>query len=284
MGICDALYNKETGAILTRTPASWGKIGLFYFIYYSCLAAFFAGLLAIFLYSFTDEKAPLLTGSHSVLPQNPGMGFRPRPKEDKTMIKYSVGKKDYDDYVNDMDAFLNSNITANTYFKGQSDQHYQTCTESEPLQNATWMTPPCKFYVPDMTNVMANCVDSGTYGFEDGTPCFVVKLNKIYEFVPKLKSTTDKEFLEIECEGEHPADKDNIGELEYFPKKGVDLHFFPYVGQQGYLSPLVFVKMMKPARGVLIQIVCKPVNAENIEQKKMMRGDGRVTLEVLIDN
>ena len=66
MGICEAIYNKETGAILTRTPASWGKIGLFYLVYYTCLACFFAGLLAIFLYAFTDDKAPLLTGEHSV--------------------------------------------------------------------------------------------------------------------------------------------------------------------------------------------------------------------------
>merc|ERR1739838_788626 len=114
------------------------------------------------LYAFTDNKAPLLTGSHSVLPPNPGMGFRPRPDETKTLIKYKKSDPtSYTKYINDIHYFLN---------------------------------------------------------------------------------------------------------------------------QRGsYVSPLVFVKLNNPQTGVLIQIVCKPANAVNIKQNKQHRGDGRVTLEVMID-
>jgi len=294
MGICEAIYNKETGAILTRTPASWGKIGLFYLVYYTCLACFFAGLLAIFLYAFTDDKAPLLTGEHSVLPPNPGMGFRPMPDETKTMIKYSISAKkedkdgniirEFDPFVKNLNDFLNPEKEPTSYMKGQGDA-YQDCTG--PLSDVTWATKPCKFDVAQNKEIMENCVNSN-FGFEDGTPCFVVKMNKIFEFMPNL--TDAGEVLKIQCQGEHPADKDNIGKLEYFPsaqdgKAGaIDMAYYPYVGQPGYLSPLVFVKMANPKRGVLIQIVCQPINAENIVQEKMKRGDGRVTLEVLIDN
>ena len=57
-GFVGFLYNKEKGEVLGRTGTSWAKIGLFYVIYYSGLAAFFIALLSIFLYTFTDNKAP----------------------------------------------------------------------------------------------------------------------------------------------------------------------------------------------------------------------------------
>lgn len=288
MGICEVIYNKETGAIFTRTPASWGKIGAFYFVYYTCLAAFFAGLLAVFLYGFTDDKAPLLVGEHSVLPPNPGMGFRPRPVDEKTMIKYSVkDKKTFQPYIDDFNSFLDPDNTANTYMKGQSDQDYTDCSKAAP-SSVDYNTKPCKFLVPDIKSIMDNCVNAN-YGFEEGTPCIAVKVNRIFEFMPELMEGTGDD-LKIQCRGEQPADEDNIGKLSYYPQAGadetagkIDMFYYPFVGQHGYLSPLVFVKMLEPKKGVLIQIVCTPVNAANIEQDKMKRGDGRVTLEVLID-
>ena len=84
--------------------------------------------------------------------------------------------------------------------------------------------------------------------------------------------------------GEHPADVDNLGEVKYYPQDGFDLKYFPYLNQPHYLSPLVFAKFTNPTRGVLIQVVCHPVNAGNIEQEKQQRGDGRVHFELLIDD
>jgi len=283
MGVCDLIYNKETGTILTRTPESWGKIGLFYFIYYSGLAAFFAGLLAVFLFAFTDDNAPLLVGSHSILPPNPGMGFRPRPDVEKTLIKFTKSDNStYKDYIKDMNEFLNPAKKTDTYMRGQTDAHYKDCAVDPPPSNVTYLSDTCKFRVDEYANVMRECVDAN-YGFEEGTPCFAIKFNKIFEFVPKLTEDSAVDYLQVKCEGEHLADKDNVGPLEYYPKAGVDLYYWPFMGQKRYISPLIFVKMTKPQTGVLIQVVCKPVNAANIKQDKMYNGDGRVTFEVLID-
>lgn len=278
---CELLYNSETGAILTRTPASWAKIGLFYFVYYTCLAAFFAGLLSVFLFGFTDNKAPLLTGSHSILPQNPGMGFRPMPDETKTMVKFSVKKADsFEPFVDNLDEFLNHPNKTNTYMKGQAPQEYRDCTKGA-VGPASHDSLPCKYRIDDFKNVMDNCVNAN-FGYPDGKPCVVIKLNKIFEFVPEL--TDDGNELKFECAGEHSADKDNIGPIEYYPKQGVSMDFFPYLNQRGYLSPIVFVKFNNPVRGVLIQVACKPVNAQNIMQNKMSDGAGRVVFELLVDN
>ena len=53
----------------------------------------------------------------------------------------------------------------------------------------------------------------------------------------------DGQLLEIRCEGLHSADEDNIGSIDYYPKPGVDLAFFPFRGEKNYLSPLIFVKV-----------------------------------------
>ena len=48
-----------------------GKIGIFYLIFYSCLAAFFAAFLAGLL-SLMDDKFPNQTGMNSLIKGNPG--------------------------------------------------------------------------------------------------------------------------------------------------------------------------------------------------------------------
>ena len=57
-GFLNFVYNPATGTWFTRTPSSWLKIGIFYLVYYSALAAFFAGMLSIFIFAFTDNTAP----------------------------------------------------------------------------------------------------------------------------------------------------------------------------------------------------------------------------------
>ena len=50
------------------------------------------------------------------------------------------------------------------------------------------------------------------------------------------------------CEGENPADIENIGDIDWYPKPGVPQYFFPYKNQDGYLSPAVFAHFKNPKR------------------------------------
>lgn len=52
----------------------------------------------------------------------------------------------------------------------------------------------------------------------------------------------------VTCEGENPADIENIGPIEYYPRQGFPGYYFPYENSEGYLSPLVAVHFMKPVR------------------------------------
>ena len=80
---------------------------------------------------------------------------------------------------------------------------------------------------------------------------------------------------------QNPADKENIGPIDYFPKPGIEFKYFPYTNQPGYLSPFVFVHFKKPTPGVLINVECKAW-AKNIKHNRMDR-EGSVHFELLMD-
>ena len=51
----------------------------------------------------------------------------------------------------------------------------------------------------------------------------------------------------VSCEGENPADVENIGPIQYIPRRGFPGYFFPFINNDGYLSPLVAVWFERPA-------------------------------------
>lgn len=52
----------------------------------------------------------------------------------------------------------------------------------------------------------------------------------------------------VTCEGENPADKENIGTIHFAPRRGFPSFYFPFMNNPGYLSPLVAVWFQEPKR------------------------------------
>lgn len=52
----------------------------------------------------------------------------------------------------------------------------------------------------------------------------------------------------VSCEGENPADIENIGPIEYYPRQGFPGYYYPYENSEGYLSPLVAIHFTRPVR------------------------------------
>lgn len=50
----------------------------------------------------------------------------------------------------------------------------------------------------------------------------------------------------VSCEGENPADVENIGAVQYIPRRGFPAYYYPFNNKEGYLSPLVAVYFEKP--------------------------------------
>lgn len=104
----------------------------------------------------------------------------------------------------------------------------------------------------------------------------------------------------MSCDGETPADIENIGTVNYYPRQGFPGYYFPFKRQEGYLSPLVAVHFKRPERkcrtfqllhfnifyvfltgGVLINVECKAW-ARNIKHNTANKF-GSVHFELMID-
>ncbi|XP_022914207.1 sodium/potassium-transporting ATPase subunit beta-2 [Onthophagus taurus] len=284
------LWNSETHQFLGRTGASWGKILLFYILFYAALIGFFAAMLTVF-YQTLDSKKPKWQLDESLIGSNPGLGFRPMPPDsnvESTLIWYKVSdNKSVSHWTNELEEFL----------KVYQDQtHAVECNGNRKPEEGK----VCKVEFN-----IDPCIPSKKYNFNSyqGGPCIFLKLNKIYNWEPDYYSSTDlpknmpddlKKHIEtqantennqtvwISCEGENPSDNENIGSIQYKPGRGFGSQYFPFKNVEGYLSPLVAVYFEKPTRGVLINIECKAW-AKNIHHDRVDKR-GSVHFELMIDN
>ena len=121
------------------------------------------------------------------------------------------------------------------------------------------------------------CTKDKNYGYDEGKPCIFLKLNKIYNWIPeyynkkndvdelsgmpaKLKQhIRDRSALGqemnvvwVSCEGENPADIENLGTgISYYSlnnEQGFFGNYFPFLSKKGYLQPLVAVQFTSVKR------------------------------------
>jgi len=301
------LWNPSKKELLGRTGGSWAKILIFYLIFYACLAAFWTVMLLIF-YQTIDPHYPKWQLGESRIGTNPGLGFRPRPPEERvesTLIWFKTSGNDdssWKSYKEDLDKYLapyTKDTTEAAIGKGERVANVDDCKAGKQPETGKY----CPFNYKDLfQNRDEKCSSNNKYGYDLGSPCILVKLNRIYGWVPqpytvddltngaKVPSSVASSIktagpadvgVYISCEGENAADKENIGDLHYAPSQLIRKNYFPYTNQPGYLSPFVMVHFKQPARGVLINVECKAW-AKNIRHERQDR-EGSVHFELLID-
>ncbi|KPJ13276.1 Sodium/potassium-transporting ATPase subunit beta-2 [Papilio machaon] len=294
------LWNSETGQVLGRTGSSWAKILLFYLIFYAILVGFFAAMLAIF-YQTLDSKMPKWQMDGSLIGSNPGLGFRPMPDSanvESTLIYYRANDKgSVLKWATVIDEFLEQ------YRKKGSGGGEASGAENRvpcsPSTGALGEKQVCDVPV-DKFNP---CTSANQYNYEQAGPCVFLKLNKIFNWTPQPYNTTedlptnmpedlkhhiktmegkpDANMVWVSCQGENPADVENIGPIQYIPGRGFPSYYYPFTNKEGYLSPLVAVLFEKPRTGVLINIECKAW-AKNIFYDRYERR-GSVHFELMVD-
>lgn len=290
------LWNSETGQFLGRTGASWAKILLFYVIFYAVLAGFFGAMLTVF-YQTLDPNKPKWQLDESLIGSNPGLGFRPMPPAsnvESTLVWYKASDQgNFLHWTTELDKFL--------------EEYHKTPT----FTNGTKRRVVCDYWKPpapgrvcdvDMTS-WGQCTKENKYGYNKSAPCIFLKLNKIFGWAPryyndtkKLPSTMPADLQEhikqeelasrldtiwVSCAGENPADVENMGAIQYIPRRGFPGFYFPFTNTPGYLSPLVAVFFERPKYGVLINIECKAW-AHNIVHDRFDRR-GSVHFELMVD-
>jgi sodium/potassium-transporting ATPase subunit beta len=272
------MYDPSTGAILSRTPLSWIKIISFYMIYYTVLAGFWIGCMLVFFKTLPDGQPKWLL-SESLIGSNPGVGVRPPTSDlhiDSSM--YQLGLEDTDmeptndkgegekniDYAKRMELFMKA-------YENKTGLH-----ECDGSAN----NGKCLFDVS--AESLGDCAAS-PYGFmpenNSVNPCFFLKLNKIWNFVPVgikaaevdqpeyddmtddlkdiIRGEGDADQVYIDCKGRFPADQENI-DIEFFPKnQAFPSYYFPFLGGN-YQSPLVAIKVNTArSNGALMHLECR---------------------------
>jgi len=285
------LYDRNTGAIMGRTPMSWFLITVFYIIYYSCLAAFWLACLYIF-FTTIDEKVP--KWQMDLITSSPAVGVRPAQSwelVDSSMIMFTQTKEDGEKEVAGWGEWVDR---SKDFLKLYDNQKGKDCKDGSDNTGEA-----CKFKLSDL----GPCA-KGNLGYDKGKPCVYLKLNKIYglqhdyydnvttiaDEVPATVSNVVKKLPEnkrrkvwIDCHGENPADREAIGTMKYYPPTmGFDSKYFPYLNQQGYVSPVVAVQFMNAEAGQLIHIECRAY-AGNIGYAKRDKL-GRAHFELMIHN
>ena len=65
-------------------------------------------------------------------------------------------------------------------------------------------------------------------------------------WIPILLHSLQNERVWVDCHGENPADRENMGPLVYHPDQGLSKNYYPYMNQEGYVSPAIFVEFANP--------------------------------------
>ncbi|XP_029988998.1 sodium/potassium-transporting ATPase subunit beta-1a isoform X1 [Sphaeramia orbicularis] len=287
------LWNSEKKEFLGRTGGSWFKIFLFYVIFYGCLAGIFIGTIQAMMLTLSNYKP---TYQDRVAP--PGLSHTPR--SDKSEIVFSMNDDStYAKYLESMKKLLalyeTSLQTDDRNFEdcGASPQTY---VERGPLESNQGKRKACRF---DRT-WLGDCsgLDDPNFGFKDGKPCLLVKLNRIVNFRPKapsgnsslpdaLQGKVQPNLIPIFCKNKREEDAGKIGEIKYFGfNGGFPLQYYPYYGKllhPQYLQPLVAIQFTNLTMAQELRIECKAFGA-NINYSEKDRYQGRFDVKITVNS
>ncbi|XP_038657991.1 sodium/potassium-transporting ATPase subunit beta-1-like [Scyliorhinus canicula] len=284
------LWDSEKKQFLGRTGSSWSKIFLFYLIFYGCLAGIFIGTIQVLLLTISEFEPKY---QDRVAP--PGLSHT--PYSFKTEISFSMSdSKTYESYVKSLNKFLDhyndSSQGGNTPFENCEEVPTSYIARG-PLDDSEGQKRACRFYRTWLKTCSG--INDPNYGYADGNPCIVAKLNRILNFYPKppqnstvlpeeLQTNYNKFIMPIHCAAKKEEDRDKIGPVNYFGMggfSGFPLQYYPYYGkrlQEKYLQPLVAIQFMNVSQNMEVRIECK-VYGENINYSIKDRFLGRFEIK-----
>lgn len=235
------LWNPETREFMGRTADSWGRILLYYLVFYSFLAGLFALCMHVMLLTlspytpkYRDRVAP------------PGVMIRPHVNK-ILEINFSFGNpQSWKPYVNNLEQFLGA------YNDSVQERKNAVCTPGsyfiQDTEEST-MKRACQF----KRSLLKNCsgLEDQTFGYSRGHPCILLKMNRIIGYRPGYGTP-----VTVSCKG-RKDDMSNVLAVDFYPSSTFDPMYFPYYGKrthENYTSPLVAMQFtLKMNQTVSIQ-------------------------------
>uniref|UniRef100_A0A8C9SZS3 Sodium/potassium-transporting ATPase subunit beta n=1 Tax=Scleropages formosus TaxID=113540 RepID=A0A8C9SZS3_SCLFO len=231
-------------------------ISLYYVAFYVVMTSLFA--LAIYVLMSTlnpytpDYQDRLTSPGVMVWPDTYG-------EEDVEISFNSSDRKSWSRMSNCLKDFLQPYNKSQQLQVNIQDCKWGTYFFQKDFEGPDHTKQSCVFY----RSMLGNCsgMSDPTFGYSDGTPCVIIKMNRIINFLPDNRSGKTPYVNCTLLEG-----SDSVSHIEYFPANGtMDLAYFPYYGKKAqptYMNPLVAVKFhLKGRREAKVQ--CRVV-ANNI--------------------
>uniref|UniRef100_A0A673N4N2 Sodium/potassium-transporting ATPase subunit beta n=1 Tax=Sinocyclocheilus rhinocerous TaxID=307959 RepID=A0A673N4N2_9TELE len=239
-------WNPRTHELLGRTASSWGECAL-------C-------------------KALDLTAARD-------SGMMIRPKGDPLEIVYNVEKTEsWDSYIQALDNFLAPYNDSQQAMKNGAcvpDQYFIQEDSGEVRNNPK---RSCQFN----RTMLGSCsgLEDRTYGYQDGKPCVLIKLNRVIG----LKPSNDEKSPFVSCSAKT---NETNAEVEYFPQNGTfNLMYYPYYGkraQVNYSQPLVAVKFTDISFNTDFNVECKIKSSTQFKISERDKFAGRVIFKLRIN-
>ncbi|KZC04574.1 Sodium/potassium-transporting ATPase subunit beta-1 [Dufourea novaeangliae] len=294
------IWNKKRKAFLGRTGKEWAQLGLFYLCFFSVLGAIFALQMKIsvdfvskldkpfFQYTDPATRSILMPKYFNSLRKfgSPGIAFKPRSISASSPIisvNNSSIKARPKRYIQALTDFLREyNANVSKYNVNCQHQNYEFNRTRRPCFFDTKSLGVCSRY---------------PYGYSKPLkPCVLVKFNKRFDWVPdyynqssrlpknmpnNLKmaiQSSEKFYIWLSCDGANSVDKEHIGEIDYIPSPGFPIEYFPFTGQQDYLSPIVALHFQNLTPNRLVTVECN-LWAFNIEQRSHYSLDFQIIID-----
>lgn len=304
------VYNPSDGTVLGRGGKSWGRLLVFYTFYYIFLACLFYASITI-CWHCLDRETPYF----QTRLENPGVTIQPKIKSKNSLerdIIFDVSDPDsYTKYTTQLTEFLGPYDPDN-----QTGDSFIDCDNSLPKYYGYGGSHPddrtkvCKFSAEKL-----GACGSAPFGYKEGKPCILVKLNKVINWNPvgyfdDIDEASDYKWskapalsdvlngkeqtnnqLYVSCYGLKEKDQENlngevgVSENTKIQPEGLGFGFFPYQGkavQKDYLPPLVGVQFTNVKPNVLINVGCK-VYAKNIDEMDKLES-GYFTFKLQIND
>ncbi|XP_063061714.1 sodium/potassium-transporting ATPase subunit beta-3b [Engraulis encrasicolus] len=256
----DFIYNPRTGEFMGRTASSWALIFVFYVVFYGFLAGFFCLTMWVMLQTLPDNMPKYRDRVPS-----PGLVIRPRSLD--IAFNRTIPSQ-YSPYVNHLESFLQT-------YNDTLQEKNELCMVNEYTdQDTAEEKKVCQFKRSLLR--MCSGLSDPTFGYAEGKPCILVKMNRIIGLKPRGDPY-------VNC----TAKRDTPLSMIYFPETRFDKMYFPYYGKQlhpNYVQPVVAVKLdlSKEDYNSEITIECKVEGSDlenNNERDKFL---GRITFRVTV--
>ncbi|XP_046401651.1 sodium/potassium-transporting ATPase subunit beta-1-like isoform X2 [Ischnura elegans] len=241
----ERIYDPKEKSFLGRTGRRW------------VLAAVWVFMLWVSLRVITGQEGPYRTLEDSILGKDPGIIHYPSLST-YTFVTMRANKKLY---IEAIEKQLQK-------YRQLKRSDYTDCSKSPSSPEN------CFFDVDEL----GNFTHDGTFGFDQNKPFILLRMNKVYGWKPRklytdsnelpeempesLKSFIKKEdpqkrnMIWFSC-SEETTEGSYLKDVHYWPRPGYPAYFFPFMGKEKHIIPIIAAQFESNKGGVSMKIECR---------------------------